>query len=307
MLGCRKGLFASGTAQKRVGWRLLGSGRPVIKGKVSPRREVPGHIPRPPYAESGVDPMSGRVLSTFDLHGEALQKMRDACLHAKETLDYAGSLVKPGVTTDEIDRKVHEHIIRRNIYPSPLGYRGFPKSLCSSVNEVQCHGIPDDRELEEGDIVNLDVSCFVNGFHGDTSRTFRVGQVSEAAEKIIEASEDCLNKSIAACGPGVPLNTIGKIVADLCSELGYEPSRTFCGHGISSTFHCLPYVLHFEHSNPFILHPGLVFTIEPIVCEGSEAHEVWEDNWTIFSEDLGLAAQAEHTILITTDGTEILT
>ena len=277
------------------------------KGTVSASLSVPEHIERPPYAQDGVDPMSGQTYSKFDLKSDAFVKMKDSCKHARDILTFAGELVKPGVTTDEIDRKVHEFIIKQDIYPSPFNYRGFPKSLCSSINEVMCHGIPDDRELMEGDIVNLDVSCYVNGFHGDTSRTFNVGNVSENAGKINEFAKKCLYDAIDVCGPNVPINAIGKSVADACKENGYETSKTFCGHGIGSTFHMLPYVLHFETNDPFVLVPGLVFTIEPIICEGTQNHLVWEDGWTIVTSDGGLSAQHEHTLVVTDNGVEILT
>eukprot|EP00512_Aurantiochytrium_limacinum_P000933 CAMPEP_0171492270 /NCGR_PEP_ID=MMETSP0958-20121227/4317_1 /TAXON_ID=87120 /ORGANISM="Aurantiochytrium limacinum, Strain ATCCMYA-1381" /LENGTH=313 /DNA_ID=CAMNT_0012025771 /DNA_START=44 /DNA_END=985 /DNA_ORIENTATION=- len=303
----RAGLNAGRLNPVRQARRFLGSGKPLKKGKLSKTLTVPQHIMRPPYAQTGIDPLSGRVYSVFDLGSDDLAKMRDACKHTGEVLEYAGSLVKPGVTTDEIDRKTHEFILKKNIYPSPLGYRGFPKSLCSSINEVICHGIPDDRELEEGDIVNLDVSCYVDGFHGDTSRTFRVGQVSEAAEKLVSLSDSILMECIQAVGPNVPLNTVGKLVSKRCKEHGIDTSHTFCGHGISSTFHCLPYVLHFDNDEDFLLPPGMVITIEPALCEGSQEHVLWEDGWTVATADGGYSAQAEHTILITDHGAEILT
>ncbi|GBG34783.1 Methionine aminopeptidase 1 [Hondaea fermentalgiana] len=287
--------------------RFLGSGQLLKKGNVSKRLSVPKHIMRPPYAETGIDPLSGKTYSVFELGSEELAKMKDACKHTGEVLAYAGSLVKPGVTTDEIDRKVHEFIIKKDIYPSPLGYRDFPKSLCSSINEVICHGIPDDRELIEGDIVNLDVSCYADGFHGDTSRTFRVGNVSEAADKLVSLSDSILKECIEAVGPNVPLNTVGKLVSRRCEEEGIDTSRTFCGHGISSTFHCLPYVLHFDNDEALVLPPGMVLTIEPALCEGKQNHILWEDGWTVATADGGYSAQAEHTILITDHGAEILT
>ena len=290
--------------------RGIGSGRPVAKGRVSPPLGVPGTIPAPPYARNGgVDPGSGQHYAQFDLGGPELAKMRAACRHAREALEFAGSLVRPGVTTDYIDRKVHEFVTKRGVYPSPYGYRGFPKSLCSSINEVMCHGIPDDRELLEGDIVNLDLSCYAQGHHGDTSATFCVGQVSREARQLVDVTKAALDKCIAVCGPGVPLAAVGRVVDRICHEHGYESSRTYCGHGIGATFHMLPYVLHFEDAAQpaFIMQPGLVFTIEPILCEGSQEHDLWADNWTVAAKDLGLSAQFEHTLVITEHGAEILT
>jgi len=278
------------------------------KGAVSNVLGVPASIPRPPYVSNGgIDPFSGTSVSKFVLGSPELDRMRAACREAGDTLEYAGSLVEPDVTTDHIDRLVHEHVIRRGIYPSPLGYRDFPKSLCSSVNEVQCHGIPDDRPLVQGDIVNLDVSTFVNGYHGDTSSTFAVGTVSDEARKLMEVTKACLLECIQACGPGVPLNTVGAIVSRVADFNGYETSRTFCGHGIGDTFHMLPYVLHFANSDHFVLEEGHVFTIEPILCMGKEDHLIWEDGWTVASKDGKLSAQFEHTIVITPHGAEILT
>mmetsp|Transcript_4028 Transcript_4028/g.7067 ORF Transcript_4028/g.7067 Transcript_4028/m.7067 type:complete len:306 (+) Transcript_4028:78-995(+) len=285
----------------------LGLGRPVVKGTVSAALGVPDAIPAPPYAGTGDDPLSGQTYSLIDPKSEEFTRMRDACAHARETLEYAGSLVEPGVTTDYIDRKVHEHTLARGIYPSPYGYRHFPKSLCSSVNEVMCHGIPDDRELEEGDIVNLDVSCYVGGYHGDTSKTFKVGNVSEKASRLTDVTEQCLADCIALVGPGVPLRNVGELVAQTCEKHGYDTSRTFCGHGIGSTFHMLPYVLHFRNADDLVLAPNMVFTIEPILCEGSQDHVLWEDGWTVATKDGGLSAQFEHTIIITDHGAEILT
>lgn len=300
------GPFGPQTRSPRIRSRGLASAA-VRKGVVSAVLAVPEHIPRPPYAGDGVDPLSGRSVSVFDVHGLDLVKMRDACMHARETLDYAGSLVAPGVTTDEIDRKVHEHVTARGVYPSPMGYRGFPKSLCSSVNEVQCHGIPDDRALAEGDIVNLDVSCFARGFHGDTSRTFTVGEVDADAQQLVDRTQECLRECIALCGPGVPLASVGALVSAFCEEHGLDTNRTFCGHGIGATFHMLPYVLHFANEDPSVLQVGQVLTIEPILCRGSQDYVLWDDGWTVATKDGSLSAQFEHTLLITDNGAEILT
>ena len=184
--------------------------------------------------KSGIDPLSGRSISKFNENDNELENMKTACKFARDTLEYASELVKPGVTTDCIDRKVHEFVISQGIYPSPLGYRGFPKSLCSSINEVMCHGIPDDRELVEGDIVNLDVSCYTKGHHGDTSRTFNVGNIDAKTQRLMDTTEKCLADSISICGPGVPLRTVGEIVNRICVTHGYDSSRDFCGHGIVS-------------------------------------------------------------------------
>mmetsp|Transcript_5227 Transcript_5227/g.6950 ORF Transcript_5227/g.6950 Transcript_5227/m.6950 type:complete len:304 (+) Transcript_5227:151-1062(+) len=295
------------TAARSAG--ILNGNRPLVSlGTVSPRMTVSDpDILHPPYAATGNDPNSGQYYSHFNFGSKELEHMKEACYHARETLEYAGSLVKPGVTTDEIDRKVFEHVVARKIYPSPLGYRGFPKSLCSSINEVLCHGVPDDRELVEGDIVNLDVSTYVKGFHGDTSATFRVGAVSDEADRLCTETESCLKACIEACGPGVKLSKIGEICSEMSEAAGYESSDSFCGHGIGQTFHMAPLVFHTRNNSNLELVPGLVFTIEPIFCQGSMKFYEHADGWTVSTVDGGLAAQYEHTIIITDNGAEILT
>lgn len=235
--------------------------------------------------------------------------MEKACRHAAELLQFAGSLVKPGVTTDEIDRKVFEFITSKDIYPSPLNYMGFPKSLCTSVNEVLCHGVPDDRELVEGDIINLDVSTYVEGFHGDTSATFRVGQVTETAEKLCRVTEEALQECIDRMGPGVPLDLVAEICSERSAANGFEVSDTFCGHGIGQTFHMAPLVFHSKaiQQEKICLKVGQVFTIEPIFCEGASDFFGFDDGWTVATVDGGLTAQSEHTLIITDNGAEVLT
>mmetsp|Transcript_3508 Transcript_3508/g.10796 ORF Transcript_3508/g.10796 Transcript_3508/m.10796 type:complete len:330 (+) Transcript_3508:231-1220(+) len=280
---------------------------------VTKQMKVPDNIPKPEYHETG-DPVSERAIkanrtSTIPINTpEDMDKMREVCAIGREVLDITSRFLKAGVTADELDRVCFMACMERGGYPSPLNYNKFPKSLCVSVNEVICHGIPDCRPVQEGDIVNLDVSCYVNGYHGDTSRTFQVGEVSSAARKLCEVTEASLTDSIALCGPGTALNAIGKLVSARAEEHGYEVNQTFVGHGICSTFHARPFVFsHYVPEETFRFPVGLVFTIEPILCEGRQDFTIWDDGWTIVSADGGLSAQYEHTVLITEHGAEVLT
>jgi methionyl aminopeptidase len=216
--------------------------RPLRPGTVSPMRPVPPGIPRPPYAESG-EPPPGREAAVKS--PEVIARMRVAGRIAAEILREAGALVAPGVTTDEIDAAVHEATIARGAYPSPLNYHGYPKSVCTSVNEVICHGIPDDRALEDGDIVNLDVTAYVDGVHGDTNATFLVGQVDAGSRRLVQITRECLDRGIAAVRPGRPLSAIGRAIEQHATKAGFSVIRTFVGHGIGEQFHGEPSVLHY--------------------------------------------------------------
>ncbi|KAL1188904.1 Methionine aminopeptidase 1D, chloroplastic/mitochondrial [Cardamine amara subsp. amara] len=274
-------------------------------GTVSPRRPVPEHITKPPYVESPKPPGISSGLEIHDKKG--IESMRASGRLAAMVREYAGTLVKPGVTTDEIDEAVHNMIIENGAYPSPLGYGGFPKSVCTSVNECICHGIPDSRPLEDGDIINIDVTVYLNGYHGDTSATFFCGNVDEKAEKLVEATKESLDKAIAICGPGVEYKKIGKIIHDHADKHRYGVVREFVGHGVGCVFHADPVVLHFRNNEAGHMVLNQTFTIEPMLTMGSRKPIMWDDNWTVVTEDASLSAQFEHTILITKDGAEILT
>lgn len=233
--------------------------------------------------------------------------MREACRVSSDVLALAGSLVKPGVTPDEIDATCHDYVCELGAYPSPLGYSGFPKSLCSSVNNVVCHGIPDDRPLEDGDIISIDVSCYVNGYHGDNCRTFLVGDVDPATRQLVEVTKHSVDEAIKLCGPGQPFNAIGACIHDIADEHGYSVVRNYTGHGVGSTFHTLPWVLHYRSASYGAMVPGCTFTIEPMLAMGGHKNHLLEDNWTVVTNDGSLSAQFEHTILITEDGAEVLT
>lgn len=238
--------------------------------------------------------------------------MRRANEIAARVLAYAGEVaIQVGATTDEIDAIVHDQTIRLGAYPSPLGYAGFPKSVCTSINEVVCHGIPDlDAKLRKGDIVKLDVSCYVGGVHGDTCRTFIAGgtdALDASGKHLVQSTKHMLDSAIKICGPGVPIKAIGAHIGSLCDELRLENVDLFSGHGIGETFHTEPIVHHKRNESRYIMKPGMTFTIEPMITEGSGDVELWPDGWTVVTRDRGRSAQYEHTILITQHGAEVLT
>lgn len=233
--------------------------------------------------------------------------MRSSGRLAAQVLEYAGTLVKPGITTDEIDEAVHQMIIDNGAYPSPLGYGGFPKSVCTSVNECICHGIPDSRALEDGDIINIDVTVYLNGYHGDTSKTFFCGDVDAEARQLVEVTKECLYKAIAICAPGVEFKKIGKTIHDHADKYRFGVVRQFVGHGVGQVFHADPVILHYRNNDAGHMVFGQTFTIEPMLTMGSINPIMWDDDWTVVTADGSLSAQFEHTLLITEGGAEILT
>ncbi|KAG0326083.1 hypothetical protein BGZ99_010137 [Dissophora globulifera] len=266
---------------------------------------VPPHILRPHYAQRGESP---EWSTTIPKNGpEAIEGCRKAGQLAKKILTLGGTLVKSGVTTNEIDRVLHEAIIANNAYPSPLNYMGFPKSICTSVSNIIAHGIPDERPLKDGDIVNIDITVYLEGYHGDTSATFLVGDVDQAGRDLVERTKESLEAAIAICGPGVPLHRIGKTIQDVADKYGYTISEQFTGHGIGREFHCLPLIHHYENDFEGEMEPGMIFTIEPSFCQGHMMGVQWPDKWTVATIDGGRSAQFEHTIVITETGAEKLT
>lgn len=227
---------------------------------------------------------------------------------ARGVLDYAATVVEVGRTADEIDTLVHEFIVARDMYPSPLNYRGFPKSLCTSVNNVVCHGIPNMRPLADGDIVNVDVTVFTRaGYHGDSSRTFLVGNVDEKGRTLTQCAYDAMMRAVEACKPGEPISIIGKTIETYIEKRGYSSNRNFCGHGINRDFHAEPMIQHCRNNDRRRMEPGMVFTIEPIVNQGTHKVQFWSDNWTVVTADGGRSAQFEHMVLVTDKGVDILT
>jgi methionyl aminopeptidase len=277
----------------------------IRAGSLSPTREVPASIPRPDYAESGEPTRwnEPRVKSP-----DVIERMRHAGSIAAEILRLAGEQVAPGVTTDTIDEFVHQATIERGAYPSPLNYRRFPKSVCTSVNEVICHGIPDDRALRDGDIVNIDVTAFIDGVHGDTNATFLVGDVDPETRRLVQVTKECLDLGIAAVHPGAPVSEIGRAIETHANAASFDVVRAFVGHGIGEQFHTDLQIPHYHE--PRLTTPietGMVFTIEPMIAMGSGSHRVWDDGWTAVTADGSRTAQFEHTLLVTEAGAEILT
>jgi methionyl aminopeptidase len=277
----------------------------VRPGRLSPPRVVPPEIPRPPYAETGV-PV--RRAGSHVRTPEVIERMRRAGRAAGEILATLGAAVAPGVTTDELDALCHEECIRRGGYPSPLNYGAFPKSLCTSVNEVICHGIPDDRPLVDGDIVNLDVTIYLDGVHGDTNATFPVGTVDRASADLIRVTRECLDLGIGQVRPGNQIRQIGRAIQTHAEGLGYGVVRAFVGHGIAEQFHTDLQIPHYDDPRATtVIEPGMTFTIEPMITMGAWQHELWSDNWTAVTVDRRRTAQFEHTLLVTDDGVDILT
>ena len=244
----------------------------------------------------------------MEIHSEqTLPRMRRACKLARKVLNYAGSLVRPGITTDEIDRLVHKMVIENNAYPSPLGYMGFPKSTCTSINNVIAHGIPDDMALVEGDIINIDITVYLDGYHGDCSETFLVGEVEDEVKRLVEAGRNARDIGISVCKPGVPINQIGTAISAYCDKYGYKTAPDLTGHGIGQIFHSAPVIYHQKNREKTIMEPGMTFTVEPAVCLGSGKWKQAADGWTLFTRDNQFCSLFEHTILITENGHEILT
>jgi methionyl aminopeptidase len=292
----------SGRKYKRCHRKIEGR---VLQGEVSPMREVPAEIGRPSYADTGdVVPWDEPRIKSPDV----IERMRHAGSVAAEILRLAGEAVRPGVTTDEIDAYVHDLYIERGAYPSPLNYHGYPKSLCTSANEVICHGIPDSRVLLNGDILNLDVTAYIGGVHGDTNATFYVGDVDPVSRRLTEVTEECMWHGIEAVVPGRPLSDIGKAIEQHAKQHRYGVVRAFIGHGIGEQFHTDVQVFHYyEPRANMIMRPGMTFTIEPMITLGAWQHRMWDDGWTAVTTDGKRTAQYEHTVLVTDTGVDVLT
>ncbi len=237
-----------------------------------------------------------------------IDHMRKVCELAADTLVRVGEIIRPGISTEEINTFVHEDTLRKGAIPAPLDYHGFPKSVCTSINEVVCHGIPGEQVLREGDIINVDVTHIYQGFHGDTSATFYVGTPSEAAKRLTEVARKCLDLGIAEVKPGARLGDIGAAIQEFAEARGYGVVKDFVGHGIGRRFHEEPKVCHYGvRGRGERLRPGMIFTIEPMINTGTWEVEVLDDDWTAVTKDGGLSAQFEHTVLVTPDGVEVLT
>ena len=272
---------------------------------ISPRRPVPPHIERPEYVDKDAPtPFTGSEVKDE----ETIERMRVAGRLAAQALQLVGKHVEPGITTDELDRIGHEFLIDNNAYPSTLGYRHFPKSLCTSVNEVICHGIPDSRVIEDGDIVNIDITAFIGGVHGDTNATFLAGDVDEETRLLVERTEEALRRAIRAVKPGRQVNVIGRVIESYAKRFGYGVVRDFTGHGVGTSFHSGLIIPHYDEPHyDTVIEKGMTFTIEPMLCLGTYQWDMWPDNWTVVTKDKRPSAQFEHTLLVTDDGAEILT
>lgn len=278
---------------------------PLKPGVVSPIRVVPDSIEVPEYVgRKSPAPYNGPEVKD----AETIERMRIAGSIAARALNEVAAHIEPGVTTDELDRIGHEFLCDHNAYPSTLGYRGFPKSLCTSINEVICHGIPDSTRLVEGDIINIDITAFINGVHGDTDATYPVGEVDEESALLIERTREATMRAINAVAPGRPLNVIGRVIESYAKRFNYGVVRDFTGHGIGTAFHSGLVVPHYDDPRADVmLEAGMTFTIEPMLTLGSIDYVIWDDRWTVVTRDLKRTAQFEHTLLVTDTGAEILT
>ncbi|TPW76144.1 type I methionyl aminopeptidase [Schumannella soli] len=278
----------------------------LIPGPVGAERPVPRHIPRPEYVGRPGPRRSDRG-DVYDF-GE-VARIRESSRIAARAVEAVGAAIAPGVTTDELDRVAHEFLVDHDAYPSTLGYRGYPKSSCTSVNEVICHGIPDDTVLRDGDLVNIDITAYVDGMHGDLNKTFLVGEAAPATVDLVERTREALNRGIKAVAPGRQINVIGRAIQSYAARFGYGVVRDYTGHGVGATFHSGLVIPHWDDpSATTVMEPGMVFTIEPMLTiSGEERWDLWADDWTVVTRDRSLTAQFEHTLVVTERGAEVLT
>lgn len=267
---------------------------------------VPNQITRPEYVDK---PAPAKFTGSNVKTREQIEKIRQAGRIAAQAIELVGLNIKPGVTTDELDRIAHEFLISNNAYPSTLGYRGYPKSICSSINEVICHGIPDDTELKDGDIINIDITAYLAGYHGDSNRTFLVGDVAEDVRLLVDRTSEALNRGISVVAPGREVNLIGRTIEAYAKRFGYGVVRDFTGHGIGEAFHSGLIIPHYDSAPQYsdVMEVGMVFTIEPMLTLGTHNWQMWDDGWTVVTADKSITAQFEHTIVVTESGAEILT
>ncbi|KAL5073235.1 hypothetical protein RYX36_012219 [Vicia faba] len=278
---------------------------------ISPKRIVPAHVVIPDWADDGIpiiEPNSDLQHTVEIKSPDQIERMRETCRIGREVLDAAARIIQPGVTTDEIDRVVHEATIAAGGYPSPLNYHFFPKSCCTSVNEVICHGIPDARKLEDGDIVNVDVTVYYKGVHGDLNETYFVGNVDEESRQLVKCTYECLDKAISIVKPGVRFREVGEVINRHASMSGFSVVKSYCGHGIGELFHCAPNIPHYGRNKAVgVMKAGQTFTIEPMINAGVWRDRLWPDGWTAVTADGKRSAQFEHTLLVTETGVEVLT
>ena len=278
----------------------------ITPGVISKPLSVPSSIPRPEYVGK---PSPAEWTGSHIKSADQVEKIRAAGKIAAEAIALVGANAKPGVTTDELDKLAHEYIISKGAYPSTLGYRGFPKSCCTSINEVICHGIPDDTVLQDGDIMNVDITAFKDGFHGDSNATFLIGNVTKDVADLVERTKEALDRAIAVVMPGRPINVIGRTIESFAKRFNYGVVRDFTGHGIGEAFHSGLVIPHFDAAPNYsnTMEVGMVFTIEPMLTLGTHEWDIWSDNWTVTTKDKSITAQFEHTLVVTESGARVLT
>jgi methionyl aminopeptidase len=278
----------------------------LVAGIVTPRRAVPSNIARPEYV--------GKAAPQKNIHGDVwqpddIERIRAAGRIAAQAVELVGQHVAPGVTTDELDEIAHDFIVSQGAYPSTLGYRGYPKSSCTSLNEVICHGIPDDTKLSDGDIINIDITAYLDGFHGDLNKTLIVGEAKQEVIDLVTRTEEALARALAVVAPGRQINVIGRAIESYAKRFGYGVVRDFTGHGIGRSFHSGLVVPHYDAAPNYATEmvEGMVFTIEPMLTLGGIAWDMWSDGWTVTTKDKSWTAQFEHTLVVTESGYELLT
>jgi methionyl aminopeptidase len=284
----------------------------LLPGRISPTRQVPTRIERPEYVgKAGPRDYDGNDRYTAD----EIERIRASGRIAAQALEAVAAAIRPGITTDDLDAIGHDFMVAHDAYPSTLGYRGYRKSICTSINEVICHGIPDDTVLLDGDIINIDITAFHDGMHGDLNATFAVGEVPLEVADLITRTAEALTRGIKAVAPGREVNVIGRAIESYARRFGYGVVKDYTGHGVGSEFHSGLVIPHYDASPDYatVMEPGMVFTIEPMLTLGTPEHpgtdawDEWADGWTVVTRDLSLTAQFEHTIVVTERGAEILT
>lgn len=278
----------------------------LIPGRISAKLDVPASITRPEYVGKA---MPAKFTGSNIKTQEQIEKIRHSGKIAAQAIELVGQHAKPGITTDELDKIAHKFLIDNGAYPSTLGYRGYPKSICSSLNEVICHGIPDDTVLEDGDILNIDITAYIDGFHGDSNQTFLVGGVKPEVAELVERTREALARGIAVVAPGRSVNLIGRAIESYAKRFNYGVVRDFTGHGIGEAFHSGLIIPHYDSAPMYSdeMQVGMVFTIEPMLTLGTHQWEMWADGWTVVTKDKSITAQFEHTLVVTETGADILT
>ncbi len=284
---------------------------PLAPGRISARLDVPASIARPFYVDARGQSIQGPADDLSEppvKDAETIEKMRDTGRIAAQAILAVAEHIAPGVTTDQLDRIGHEFLLDHGAYPSTLGYKGYPKSMCTSINEVICHGIPDSTVLEDGDVVKVDITAYKHGVHGDNCATYFAGTPSEPVRLLSERTHEAMMRAIKAVAPGRSLNVVGRVIESYARRFGYGVVRDYTGHGIGQSFHIKPTVLHYDYPRETtVLEPGMTFTIEPMLALGDQAWTMWDDGWTVLTRDRSWVAQWENTIVVTEDGARILT